>query len=75
LSEVVLGADLLLQVDLLLVQFVLECLDLLEGQGILHGDGHLVGHKAQERNVRAVGGARPFAPQRPHAKAAFCLHV
>src|SRR5262249_51609183 len=48
LAEVVLGADLFLEVNLLLVQLVLERLDLFEGQGVLYGHGYLVGNVLEE---------------------------
>ena len=61
LAEVVLGADLLLQVGILLGELVLERLDLLEGQGVLDGHGHLVGDELQEAHVRRVVGGRLLA--------------
>ena len=42
-AEIVLGADLLLQVGILLGNLVFERLNLLEGLGVLERDGHLVG--------------------------------
>ena len=68
LAEVVLGADLLLQVDLLLGELVLERLDLLEGQGVLDGHGHLVGDELQEVHVRRVVGGRLLGREHQRAQ-------
>ena len=61
LAEVVLGADLLLQVGLLLGELVLERLDLpegrfdlLESEGVLDRHGHLIGDKLEEARVRRI---------------------
>ena len=76
LPEVVLGADLLLQVGILLGELVLERLDLegrldlLEGQGVLDGHGHLVGDELQEAHVRRVVGGRLLATRTPACPAA-----
>ncbi len=57
LAEVVLGADLLLQVGLLLGKPVPERLDLLEGEGVFDGQGDLIGDELEEAHVgRIVGG-------------------
>ena len=69
LSEVVLGANLLLQVDFLLLQLVFQRLDLIEGQGVLHGHGHLVGDLLQEVHIRRVIGTGLLAPEPQHAQA------
>jgi hypothetical protein len=65
LPEVVLGADLLLQVGILLGELVLERLDLPEGrldlpegQGVLDRHGHLIGDKLEEAHVRGFVGDR-----------------
>ena len=68
LAEVVLGADLLLQVGLLLGELVLERLDLLEGQGVLDGHGHLVGDLLQEVHVRRVVGGRLLGREHQRAQ-------
>ena len=68
LPEVVLGADLLLQVGLLLGELVLERLDLLEGQGVLDGHGHLVGDELQEAHVRRIVGGRLLAGEHQRAQ-------
>ena len=57
-AELVLRADLLLQVRLLLGELVLQRLDLLERQRVLDGDGDLVGDLMQEVQVRRVVGRR-----------------
>ena len=67
LAEVVLGADLLLQVGILLGELVLERLDLLEGQGVLDRHGHLIGDELQEAHVRRIVGGRLLA--REHQRA------
>ena len=61
LAEVVLGADLLLEVGILLGELVLERLDLpegrldlLESQGVLDRHGHLIGDKLKEARVRRL---------------------
>ena len=75
LPEVVLGADLLLQVGLLLGELVLERrdlpegrLDVLEGQGVLDGHGHLIGDELQEAHVRRVVGGRLLARRNQRAQ-------
>src|SRR5204863_4615365 len=56
LPEVLVGADLRLQVDLLLGELVLERLDLLEDQGIFDCQGHLVSDELQKAQVRRIVG-------------------
>jgi len=58
LAEVVLGADLLLQVGLLLRELVPERRDLLEGQGVFDGQGDLVGDELEEADVSRIVGGR-----------------
>ena len=58
IPEVVLGADLFLQVGILLGELVLERLDLLKGQRVLDGHGHLVGDDLQEAHFRCIVGGR-----------------
>ena len=61
LAEVVLGADLLLEVRLFLVQLVPECLDFLEGQGVRDGDRDLIGNEVQELQLGFLVGIRLLA--------------
>ncbi len=61
LAQVVLGADLLLEVRLFLVQLVPECLDFLEGQGVVDGDRDLIGNELQEPQLGPIVGIRLLA--------------
>src|SRR5207302_2619373 len=51
LLEVVLGADLVLQVDLLRRELVLELGDLLERERVVDGERHLLRHRGEELRV------------------------
>ena len=58
LPEVVLGADLLLQVGVRFGEFVPQRVDLLEGQGVLDRHSDLVGNELQEAHIRRLVGGR-----------------
>ena len=51
LAEILLGADLILQIQLLFGELVLELRDLLKRLGVLNRDGCLAGHLAEEIHV------------------------
>ena len=70
LLEVVVGADLLLEVDLLGRELVLEPRDLLEGEGILDIHGDLVGHRSQQLLVVGGEGLAAGAADRQRAETA-----
>jgi hypothetical protein len=57
-AEVLLGADLLLQVGLLLGELVPERLDLPKGKGVLDGQGDLIGDEVVEAHVGGIVGER-----------------
>jgi len=67
-AEVVLGADLLLQVGVLFGELVLQRLYLLEGDGVLDGHGYLVGNKLQEACVGRLVGERLLAGEEQDAQ-------
>ena len=67
-AEIVLGADLLLQVGILLGKLVLERLNLLEGLGVLERHGHLVGDELEEAHVRLRIGRRPLGRKNQRAQ-------
>ena len=61
LLEVVLGADLVLEIQLLRVELLLQLGNLLEREPVLHRDGDLLGHLTQQLHIVRRKGRRARA--------------